>query len=110
MTDHPQGEQPWLRIDPNAPSLSLDYRGTPEPQPAPDTLDWIERSKARTEIEDEEGDEPFWQEARRVVENGECGAQLEIQDIDLWASMVRNVAKALAALSGERPDPPKEGR
>jgi hypothetical protein len=31
----------------------------------------------------------------RIVENGECGAQLEIEDCELRASMARNIAHAL---------------
>jgi hypothetical protein len=31
----------------------------------------------------------------RIVENGECGAQLEIKDCELRASMARNIAHAL---------------
>ena len=35
--------------------------------------------------------------AERAVDNGECGAQLEIKDADLRESMVRNVAKIIAS-------------
>jgi len=48
--------------------------------------------------EEEEADEyPRWAEAMRAVENGECGAQLEISDPELRRSMIRNFAAAILA-------------
>lgn len=37
----------------------------------------------------------------RVIENGECGAQLEIKDAELRRSMARNIAYALVRAKAE---------
>lgn len=49
--------------------------------------------KAREEALEHEGLEDA-KDAIRIVEYGECGAQLEIVDTGLWVSMVRNIDTA----------------